>query len=341
MLKRFLAGATLTMALWAQTPAPSKPGKPGTPDSPAAPGTPAAPSGSASGSSPINVAALEAWVRHFLVWPASVEVTIGDPTPAPMPGFYAVKVRGSLGGKTEEESFYVSADTQNIIRGDVFNVNTSPFEVELKLLKTENQPLLGTPGAPVTVIEFADFQCPYCKQEAGVVRNQLMAAFPGQLQLVYMDFPLETIHPFARGAAVLGRCIYNQNNDSFWAYHDWIFQHQSEITADNLRARGLDYAQSDKNLDIARLTDCMSAPEPRAQVDRTMAIGNELRINATPTFFINGRKLVGTIALENLQIVVEHEIAWAKTQASAGAKAATDCCSVQLSLPGMGRAAAK
>jgi protein-disulfide isomerase len=267
-----------------------------------------------------------------------VDVTIDDPTPAPIPGFYAVKIHGSLGGRTQEESFYVSADTQNIIRGDVYNVNTSPFEGDLKILKTDNQPFLGTPGAPVTVIEFADFQCPYCKQEAGVVRNQLMAAFPGQIQLLYMDYPLATIHPFARGAAIMGRCIYTQNNDSFWAYHDWIFQHQGEITAENLRPMALDYAKTDKNLDIAGLTACMTAPEPRAQVDRTIAMGDALKIDATPTFFINGRRLVGTIALDNLKIVVEHEIEWAKTQAS---KSSTNCCSVQLALPGGGKAAAK
>jgi protein-disulfide isomerase len=314
MLKTFLAGTLLATALLAQTPVPPKPG------------------------SSLNTAALEAYVRHLLVWPANVDVTISDPTPAPMPGFYAVKVRGSLGGKSQEESFYVSADSQNIIRGEVFNVNTSPFEADLKILKTDNQPFLGPAGAPVTVIEFADFQCPYCKQEAGVVRNELMAAFPGQLQLIYMDYPLEQIHPFARGAAIMGRCIYTQSNDSFWAYHDWIFQHQGEITAEKLRPMALDYARSDKNLDIARLTACMTAPEPRAQVDRTIAMGDALKINATPTLFVNGRRLVGTIALENLKIVTQHEIEWARTQAS---KSGADCCSVQLALPGAGKAAAK
>jgi protein-disulfide isomerase len=319
MLKRFLTGALLAAALlFAQTPTP----KP---------------------ASPLNTAVLEAYVRHLLVWPATVDVTIGDPTPAPLPGFYAVNIRGSLGGKTQEESFYVSADTQNIIRGEVFNINASPFEADLKILKTDNQPFLGTPGAPVTLIEFADFQCPYCKQEAGVVRNQLMAAFPGQLQLIYMDYPLDSMHPFARGAAIMGRCIYTQNNEAFWAYHDWIFQHQAEITAENLRPMALDYAKTDKNLNITSLNACMTAPEPRAQVDRTIAMGDALKINATPTFFINGRRLVGTISLDNLKIVVEHEIAWAKTTASksAASKSATDCCSVQLSIPGGGKAAAK
>ena len=313
MLKRFLTGAVLAAALSFGQAVPQAPVQ-------------------------LNTTVLEAYVRHLLVWPATVDVTIGEPTPAPIPGFYAVKIRGSLGGKTEEESFYVSADTQNIIRGEVFNVNGSPFEAELKILKSDNQPFLGTPGAPVTLFEFADFQCPYCRQEAGVIRNQLMAAFPGQIQLIYMDYPLASIHPFARGAAIMGRCIFTQNNDSFWAYHDWIFQHQAEITPENLRPMALDYAKTDKNLDITSLTACMTAPEPRAQVDRTITIGDALKLNSTPTFFINGRRLVGTIAIENLKIVVEHEIAWAKTVRS---KPATDCCSVQLSLPGAGKAAAK
>jgi protein-disulfide isomerase len=314
MLTRFLTGALLAVSLLAQGLTPSKP------------------------ASPLNNAVLEAYFRHLFVWAPNVEVAISDPTPAPMPGYFALKVRGTLSGHSQEASFYVSADSQNIISGQVFNVNASPFEADLKILKTDNQPVLGPPGAPVTVVEFADFQCPYCKQEAGVVRNQLMAAFPGQVRLVYMDFPLDQIHPFARGAAVMGRCIYTQNNDSFWAYHDWVFQHQGEITAENLRAKAIEYAKGDKNLDLPALTACTLSPEPRTQVDRTVAMGGALKITATPTLFINGRRMVGTIALENLVLVVQHEIAWAKAHP---AKAAADCCSIQLSLPGMGKAAAQ
>jgi protein-disulfide isomerase len=282
----------------------------------------------------LDTIALEAYFRHLLVWPPSVEVTIGKPTPAPMPGFYKSKITGSLGGKAQEEIFYISADSQTIIRGEILDVKKNPFQTELDLLKTSDQPFLGMPGAPVTVVEFADFQCPYCKQEAGVVRNKLMEAFPGDIQLFYMDYPLDAIHPFARGAAVLGRCIYTQNSASFWNYHDWIFDHQAEITADNLREKVLAFAQGDKNLDVARLTSCATAPEPRADVDRSVAIGDALKISATPTFFINGRRLVGTISIDDLKTVVEQEIGWAKAQK----KAAADCCSVQLSLPGMGLA---
>jgi protein-disulfide isomerase len=274
--------------------------------------------------------AIEAYIRHLLVWPAQVEVTMGEPRPSAQPGLFAVKVRGTLGDRVQEETFYVSADSRTIVRGAVYAIGQNPFQADIDLLKTENQPFLGTPGAPVSVIEFADFQCPYCKQESRVVRTQLMAAFPDDVKLVYMDFPLESIHPFALGAAVLGRCIYTQNNASFWAYHDWIFEHQSEIKPDNLRDKVLEYAGTDKNLDVAKLTACAVAPEPRADIKRTIAIGDALHLNATPTLFINGRRMVGTVALEDLKAVVEEERAYLKSL-----KNDTDCCSVQLSLPGM------
>jgi protein-disulfide isomerase len=129
----------------------------------------------------------------------------------------------------------------------------------------------------------------------------------------------------------LGRCIFSQNSASFWSYHDWIFEHQAEITAANLRDKAMGFARGDKNLDMAKLTSCAVAPEPREEVDRSMAIGDALKIGATPTFFVNGRRLVGTIALEDLKMVVAEEIAYARAR-----KKAADCCSVQLSLPGMG-----
>jgi protein-disulfide isomerase len=284
----------------------------------------------------LDKAGLETYFRHLLMWSPHVEVTIGDPTPAPMAGFYRVNVHGKLGNTARDEPFYVSADSKTVIRGEILDTTKNPFQADIDLLKTDDQPFLGTPGAPVTIVEFADFQCPYCRQEAGLIRKDLMEAFPGQIQLYFMDYPLAPIHPFARGAAVLGRCIYTQNNGSFWKYHDWIFAHQSEITADNLKDKGFEYAKTDPDLDPAKLAVCAVAPEPRTQVDRSEAIGDALKITATPTFFINGRRMVGAIALDDLKMVVAHEIAWAKAHAKPA-----DCCSVQLALPGMAPAGGK
>lgn len=314
MKKKLLAGMAIAMAMMAQTAPP------------------------AFDKTTFDKPALETYLRHLLMWSPNVEVTIGDPGPSPMPGFYKVNVHGKLGNDSRDETFVISSDSKTIIRGDVLDVTKNPFQADIDLMKTDNQPFVGVPGAPVTIVEFADFQCPYCRQEAGVIRHQLMDAFPGQIQLYFMDYPLAPIHPYARGAAVMGRCIYSQNNGSFWAYHDWIFDHQSEITADNLRDKALEWAKTDKNLDAEKLTACAVSPQPRDEVDRTEAMGDALKITATPTFFINGRRMVGAIGLEDLKMVVAHEIAWVKAHPPANA---ADCCSVQLAIPGMAPAGGK
>lgn len=164
------------------------------------------------------------------------------------------------------------------------------------------------------------------------MRTQLPQAYPADVQIVHLDFPLEAMHPFARAAAILGRCIYRQNNASFWNWHDWMFAHQSELTADNLHDKALAYTKGDRNLDLTALNACMSSPAARAEVDRTLAIGNALNITATPTMFVNGRRLVGALPLDELKLVIDHEIEYAKTM-----KKTADCCSIQLSLPGMGQ----
>jgi protein-disulfide isomerase len=320
------------VSLFAQTIAPSAPGRPAAPPAPQAPANPSNPS--TTGATALDKPALEAYLRHLLMWTPGIAVKIGDPTPGPLPGFYAVKVRGSLGDHSQDYTFYVSADGQKIIRGDVLDVKANPFQADLDLLKTDDQPFLGIPGAPVTIVEFSDFQCPYCKQESAIMRTQLPQAYPTDIQIVHLDFPLEAMHPFARSAAILGRCIYRQNNSSFWAWHDWAFAHQGELTPANLRDKALEYAKGDKNLDITALTSCTTSPEARAEVDRTLAIGNALNITATPTMFINGRRLVGALALDELKLVIDHEIEYSKTR-----KKAADCCSIQLSLPGMGQPA--
>lgn len=311
LVKKLAAGLAFAAAILAQPPTPAN---------------------VAPAASTLNKPAIEAYIRHLLLWPAGVEMTVSEPVPSPLSGLFAIRVRGTLDGRSQEEVFYVSADSQTILRGQVYAVSKSPFQADLDLLKTDDQPVLGTPGAAVSVVEFGDFQCPYCKQESGVVRDQLMAAFPSDVQLYYMDFPLESIHPFAMEAAVMGRCIYTQSNASFWAYHDWIFQHQSELTPDNLIGKVLEYARTDQTLDVNRLTACAAAPEPRVAISRSLAIGDALHINATPTLFINGRRMVGTVSLAELKMIVEEELAYAKAQ-----KNGADCCSVQLALPGMAK----
>ena len=105
-------------------------------------------------------------------------------------------------------------------------------------MKTDLQPSFGEPGAPVAVVMFSDFQCSFCKEEAKMIRQNVASAFPTQVRVYFKDFPLEPIHPWAKPAAVAGRCVFRQKPAAFWDYHDWIFAHQDEIIARKLEGEG-------------------------------------------------------------------------------------------------------
>ena len=284
----------------------------------------------ASDTAQLDKAKLEAYLRHLFVWPAPIEMAISDPTPGPMAGFYEVKVRGSQGNASQEETFFVSKDGQKIIRGSIFDLGENPFKPDLAKLKTEYQPSIGTPGAPVVLVEFSDFECPYCREQAKMLRDNLLAAYPKDVRLYYLDFPLVSLHPWAKAASMMGRCIFHQNATAFWDYHDWIFQHQEEITPDNLKEKVLEFATG-KGIDAAQLSKCIDSRATEEEVNKTRAEGKDLDVNSTPTLFVNGRRMVGTLQWPDLKRVIDYEIEYQKTAKNAG----EDCgCNVSLPMPG-------
>jgi len=279
----------------------------------------------------IDKAKLEAYIRHLFVWPPPIEISIGDPQPGPMPGFYAVKIRGSQGEASQEETFYVSKDGEKVIRGEVYDLKQNPFKDDLDKLNTAFQPSLGTQGAPVVVAEFSDFECPFCREEARILRENLLATYPKEVHFYYMNFPLESLHPWAKAAAIGGRCIFHQNADAFWGYHDWIFDHQDEITPDNLKDK-IVTAMAGKGIDTGQLGSCMDTKATEEEVQATRDLGHSLGVNSTPTLFINGRRMSGAIQWQDLKRVIDFEIDYQKTAKNAG----EDCgCSVQLAMPGV------
>jgi protein-disulfide isomerase len=274
---------------------------------------------------------LEAYIRHLFVWPPPIEITIGDPKPAPLPGFFEVAIRGSQGEASQEETFYVSKDGQKIIRGTVFDLAQNPFKTDLDKIKTDYQPSIGTPGAPVVLVEFSDFECPYCQQQAKMLREELVKAYPKEVRLYYLDFPLESLHPWAKSAAMIGRCVFHQNAAAFWDYHDWIFENQEQVTPENLKDKSFEFAKT-KGVDAGQLSKCVETGATEAEVNKTRAEGKALDINSTPTMFVNGRRMVGSLQWPEVKRVIDYEIEYQKTAKNAG----EDCgCSVQLAMPGV------
>ena len=202
----------------------------------------------------------EAYVRHLNVWSTQIKVDIADPKPSDMPGFSLVTVHASAGGASADFQYYVSKDGQKVVQGNLYDISQNPFKADLDKLKTDLQPSFGTPGAPVVLVEFSDFECPMCKEEAKTLRDNLISTYPKEVRFYFMEFPLDQIHPWGRAAAIAGRCIFRQNANAFWDYHDWIFAHQDDIKAENLKDKVLEFAKG-KEIDALQLTRCMDNKE--------------------------------------------------------------------------------
>jgi protein-disulfide isomerase len=240
---------------------------------------------------------LETYLRHLEAWPPIINVKIDDPKPASeMPGFNKVLVHLSYNDARLDQAYFVSGDGQRIFKGDVYDLNKSPFQANLDKIKTDQQPSFGAPvGSPVSLVVFGDFECPYCKEEATVLRQNIPTTFADKVRVYFLDFPLESIHPWSRAAAVAGRCVLKQGESAFWKYHDWIYDKQSEITADNYNSKLMEWA-GQSGLDAVQLGRCVESKATDAEVNRTQEMGRSLGVDGTPTLYLNGRKLMDQLA---------------------------------------------
>lgn len=173
-------------------------------------------------------------------------------------------------------------------------------------IPTEGHYSLGPEDAPITIVEFSDFQCPFCKRWHDEVFEPLLAAYPGQIRFVYRHLPLTSIHPDAQSSAEAAMCAGEQ--DAFWQFHEKLF---STTALGN--AVYMQYAQ-DLKLDVASFETCLTTNKYLAQVQADSDFAIDLGINSTPTFFINGLAVVGAQPIDVFKQVIDKELAGEFTQ---------------------------
>jgi protein-disulfide isomerase len=295
---------------------------PQTPAKKAAPAPPAS-RPSAGEKSALNKEYLAGYLRHLYLWPAEVKVEIGDFKPSAVGGLLETTVLATFGQASDQMVFYVSKDGKHIFNGKVFAAADTPFREELSKITTALQPSFGAAGAQVTIVAFSDFQCPYCREEAKVLRENIVKTYPTQVRVYFKDMPLAN-HDWARPAAIAGRCFFRQNQQLFWEYHDWAFDKQSEINAANFRQKVAEFIKG-KQVDPLQLNRCLDQRETEEEVTKSIAEARSLRVNSTPTVFINGRRLGGT-PWPNLKQIIDAELNYQKTAAAAS----EECCEVKL-----------
>ena len=169
-------------------------------------------------------------------------------------------------------------------------------------IPTEGYYSIGPEDAPITIVEFSDYQCPYCERWHTQVYNQLLAAYPGKIRFVYRNLPLTQIHPQAMPAAEAALCAGDQN--AYWQYHDRLFTNQDLLGEDF-------YVQvaTDLGLDVTAFNQCRESHKYQAQIQADMDFAVGLGVQSTPTFFINGLAMVGAQPLTSFTQLIEKELA--------------------------------
>lgn len=170
------------------------------------------------------------------------------------------------------------------------------------------EPTLGNPNAPVRIIEFVDYQCPYSKEVASALRD-FMRRHAADAFFVLRDFPILDLHPDAEAVAIAARCVFEQGNaDRFWRYHDRLYASQDAQAANELRL----YAEQ-LGVDLASYDACVSGQKTLAHVRESFADGVAAGMAGTPTFFFNGVKIQGAPDPDSFEIIFQE----AKKQAGA------------------------
>lgn len=164
----------------------------------------------------------------------------------------------------------------------------------------DGAPVRGAENARVTIVEFEDFQCPFCKAVQPTIKD-LLKQYDGKVRLLHKDLPLEDLHPQARQAAEAARCARDQGK--FWEYYDKLYSYSPKLSAENLKS----YAK-EVRLNVESFDQCFASGKYRGAVQKDLNDGMQLGLTGTPTFFINGREISGNQPLEAFAAIIDEEL---------------------------------
>lgn len=192
--------------------------------------------------------------------------------------------------------------------------------VDLKKMEEANKPLspeiaanlakgkapsFGPEDAKVTVVEFSDFQCPYCSR-AHTTIEQVMKEYDGKVKLVYKNYPLP-FHKWAEPAGIATACAFKQDPAAFWKMYDFFFNNQQQITPENVKDKAIE-ALAGTKVDKAKWTTCFDNKETADIIKADMAEGQSVGVTGTPAFIINGRKISGAQPFQNFKAIIDDEL---------------------------------
>jgi protein-disulfide isomerase len=233
---------------------------------------------------------VESFLRYYFALGPEVQITVATPTELGTSGILEVPIEVKSPEGSDKLKMYLTKDGRYLLRGELSDLTVDPLAENIAKIQTANAPVLGDPKAPITLVEYSDFECPVCRNLHDALRG-LLPKYP-QMKVIFKDFPIDAIHPWARTAALAGRCAYQQDPKAFWKVYDLLYDNQDLISASTAWQKMLDFAAR-AGLNTDTFKSCMTSPQAAGEVDASLANGQLLEVRATPTVFVNGRRIAG------------------------------------------------
>jgi protein-disulfide isomerase len=255
----------------------------------------------------VDYDAIEAFLKKITANQPIANLTlIRQAQPSPIPGILEVKFTVETNGQRQSGTVYLSGT--KMILGQIFDLTTqqnltaqragAPEQIhyDIKTLDLNDRVPRGKPGGRLVIVEFSDFQCPFCKQATGPIA-ELLKKYPQDVVLYYKHLPLSEIHPLAYKMALASECARAQKVQAFWSFHDRFFADPPIRDESQLREQSRQLADQ-LGLETDKFLSCYDKGEQAPRVEKDMADARKIGVTATPTFLLNGEFVAGAQPLE-------------------------------------------
>jgi len=259
---------------------------------------------------------IERQVRAHFSIPAVVKVTVGERKPSEFSNFDLVTLTFEHNGRSQTSEFLLSKDGKTLARLTKIDLTKDPYAEVMSKIDITGRPWKGAKDAKVVLVNYDDFQCPYCSRMHDTLVNDILKTYGDRVKLVYKDYPLYQIHPWANRASVNANCLGELSNDAYWSFADYLHTNAPEINGQRGTPLQTQFAALDRitleqgrkfNVDAAKLQACITKQDDTA-VRKSVQEAEEIGVQATPTVFVNGRKIDGAVPPEELRAVIEQAL---------------------------------
>jgi protein-disulfide isomerase len=284
---------------------------------------------SAQSAPPTDTArAIERQVRSYYKLPPDVQITIGPIRPSDFTNYDAVKLTFNKGTRKDEYDFLLSKDGKTLVKLTKLDLTKDPNAEIMKKLDVKGRPTRGNKDAKVIVVNYDDFECPFCSRMHQTLFPQVFKEYGDRVLFIYKDYPLAEIHPWATHAAVNANCLAAQNNDAYWDFADYL--HANQHVVNGAQGHDAQLATIDRatllqaqmhSLDVAKLQACIKAQDESA-IKASLHEGDAVGVSATPTLFVNGEEMDGALPIAELRAVLDRALTQAGVQPPVHADAA-------------------